>query len=172
MIYYLDIGYQEDGSMTSLTSDNLLWACIDLVTVCVDEASLLLTQSLHLLASHPEVQSKLTKDIRPEAREQDDQEPSAYLAAVQLETQRLAPDNPWSTSLMALSDVTLGAFEILQDAVVVANWRYLRQGDDQGWDEPTQFQPGRFLGEDGSLVELPQIISFPAGMSKWFTGSL
>ncbi|XP_794646.2 cytochrome P450 2D1 [Strongylocentrotus purpuratus] len=153
----------EDGSMTSLTSDNLLWACIDLVTVCVDEASLLLTQSLLLLASHPEVQSKLKEDICPKAREQDDQEPSAYLAAVQLETQRLAPDNPWSTSLMALSDVKLADFEILQDAVVVANWRYLRQGDDQDWDEPTQFQPGRFLGEDGSLVEHPQMISFPAG---------
>ncbi|XP_041485000.1 cytochrome P450 2F2-like [Lytechinus variegatus] len=149
----------DTGAITLLTSHNLLWTCIDLMTICVDEASLCLTQSLLLLASHPEEQSRLLECIGPEAKLHDDQEPLAYLEAVQQETKRLAPDHPWSLSLVALSDVTLGEFDIPQGAVVVANGRYLRQG----LDEPARFRPGRFLDGNGSRVELPQMVSFPGG---------
>ncbi|KAK6158028.1 hypothetical protein DH2020_005342 [Rehmannia glutinosa] len=71
-----------------------------------------------------------------------------YLNAVLKETLRVRPIGPFLNPRSPSQSCTVGGYTIPKDSVVFVNVWFV-QRDPQAWDNPSEFRPDRFLGNNG-----------------------
>lgn len=120
-----------------------------------------LAWGLYLLAREPQVVARAREEI---AEVVGDREPSfsdfrglEYLQRVFAEIIRLYP-SAWGVSRTAIEDDVIGGYRIPKDSVVfLIQWLFHR--DPRFWDDPTRFDPDRFLPERAE--SRPRFAYFP-----------
>ncbi|XP_072181241.1 cytochrome P450 2D6-like [Diadema setosum] len=128
----------------------------------------LLNWTLLNLALHPDVQTKIHKEIESTVKDSN-QRPSAleksksfpYTMATILETLRLFPPAPLGAPHCAVRDTTIGGFHIPRDTILLSNIM-LAQRDPRKWDDPLVFRPDRYIDESGGLTST-EIMGFSVG---------
>ncbi len=108
-----------------------------------------LTFTLQLLGSHLDVQQKVFEEILKVESESEDVveqlQKMTYINAVLNESMRLYPP-AWITDRQNVDDDVLGKFTIKKDTLIGVSFYELHRNP-KYWDNPDQFDPNRFLGE-------------------------
>jgi len=108
-----------------------------------------LTFTLQLLGNHADVQQKVFEEILKVESESDDVveqlQKMTYINAVLNESMRLYPP-AWITDRQNVEDDSLGWFNIKKDTLIGVSFYELHRNP-KYWEEPDQFNPDRFLGE-------------------------
>lgn len=108
-----------------------------------------LTFTLYLLGNHSDVQKKVLEEILKVESESDDVveqlQKMTYLNAVLNESMRLYPP-AWITDRQNVEDDALGEFNIKKDTLIGVSFYELHRNP-KYWNNPDQFDPDRFLGE-------------------------
>ncbi|QLC66201.1 cytochrome P450 [Flavobacterium sp. LPB0248] len=108
-----------------------------------------LTFTLQLLGDHADVQQKVFEEILKVESESDDVveqlQKMTYINAVLNESMRLYPP-AWITDRQNVEDDSLGKFNIKKDTLIGVSFYELHRNP-KYWEEPDQFNPDRFLGE-------------------------
>ena len=108
-----------------------------------------LTFTLYLLGKHPEVQEKVYQEIIEIESSTNDVveklQKMTYLNAVLNESMRLFPP-AWITDRQNVEDDTLGQFYIKKGTLIGVSFYELHRNP-KYWDNPNEFIPERFLGE-------------------------
>jgi len=107
-----------------------------------------LSFTLFLLAKHPEAQEKIFKEISAVEGESGAEKIASlkYTKAVIDESMRLYPP-AWITDRENLEDDTIGKFHIRKDTLVGVSFYELHRNP-KYWEQPNDFKPERFLGEE------------------------
>jgi len=108
-----------------------------------------LTFTLQLLGSHLDVQQKVFEEILKVESESENVveqlQKMTYINAVLNESMRLYPP-AWITDRENVEDDVLGKFNIKKDTLIGVSFYELHRNP-KYWDNPDQFNPDRFLGE-------------------------
>jgi cytochrome P450 len=128
-----------------------------------------LTWAWHLLASHPEVASRMRAEVASACRRPrpgfDDLVRLPFTAAVLDEVLRLYPP-AWLVTRRANAADTLAGVEVPTGALVIIS-PWLVHHDPHVWPDPERFAPERFLDVDGArrrdVAALPAYLPFGAG---------
>ncbi|WP_433780052.1 cytochrome P450 [Flavobacterium anhuiense] len=108
-----------------------------------------LTFTLQLLGSHLDVQQKVFEEILKVESESEDVveqlQKMTYINAVLNESMRLYPP-AWITDRQNVDDDVLGKFTIKKDTLIGVSFYELHRNP-KYWENPDQFDPNRFLGE-------------------------
>ena len=128
-----------------------------------ETTALTLTYALHLLARHPEVQTRLDDELRAVLGERApglaDLERLRFTEQVVLETMRLYPP-AWALGRRVTRDLEVGGFRFQKGAeFVMSPWVVHR--DPRRFEQPEAFRPARW---EGDLAQrLPRFAYFPFG---------
>ena len=108
-----------------------------------------LTFTLQLLGSHLDVQQKVFEEILKVESESENVveqlQKITYINAVLNESMRLYPP-AWITDRQNVDDDVLGKFTIKKDTLIGVSFYELHRNP-KYWENPDQFDPNRFLGE-------------------------
>ncbi|WP_369014432.1 cytochrome P450 [Flavobacterium anhuiense] len=108
-----------------------------------------LTFTLQLLGSHLDVQQKVFEEILKVESESENVveqlQKITYINAVLNESMRLYPP-AWITDRQNVEDDVLGKFTIKKDTLIGVSFYELHRNP-KYWENPDQFDPNRFLGE-------------------------
>lgn len=108
-----------------------------------------LTFTLQLLGSHLDVQQKVFEEILKVESESEDVveqlQKMTYINAVLNESMRLYPP-AWITDRQNVDDDVLGKFTIKKNTLIGVSFYELHRNP-KYWENPDQFDPNRFLGE-------------------------
>lgn len=108
-----------------------------------------LTFTLQLLGSHLDIQQKVLEEILRVELESGDVveqlQKMTYINAVLNESMRLYPP-AWITDRQNVEDDVLGKFSIKKDTLIGVSFYELHRNP-KYWDNPDEFNPDRFLGE-------------------------
>ncbi|KAK3083809.1 hypothetical protein FSP39_003541 [Pinctada imbricata] len=85
-----------------------------------------------------------------------------YLESTLLEIQRIANTLTFSLPHVTNQETQLLGFDIPKDAIVIANL-YSAHIDKKYWDDPHEFRPERFLGENGKIRRREAFVPFSTG---------
>ncbi|MEN2399534.1 cytochrome P450 [Flavobacterium sp. MC2016-06] len=123
-----------------------------------------LTFTMHLLGCNPEVQQKLFEEIIKVQSETDDVveqlQKMTYTNAVLNESMRLYPP-AWITDRQNIEDDTIGSFNIKKGTLIGVSFYELHRNS-KYWDNPDEFIPERFLGEQ-KKISMQYFYPFGAG---------
>jgi len=126
--------------------------CQDMFTAGTDTSSSTLEWAMTELLKNPKTMAKAQAEIdcvigQNGIVEESDISKLPYLQAVVKETFRLHTPVPLLIPRKAESDAEILGFMVLKDTQVLVNvWAIGR--DPSVWDNPSQFEPERFLGKD------------------------
>ncbi|KFP76326.1 Cytochrome P450 2U1, partial [Acanthisitta chloris] len=159
---------EEKNKESSFNDDYLFFIIGDLFIAGTDTTSNTLLWCLLYMSLYPEVQEKVHAEI--EAVLGRDKVPSLshkaqlpYTEATIMEVQRMTAVVPLSIPRMASETAVLQGYTIPKGSVIVPNlWSVHR--DPNIWEKPDEFQPSRFLDENGQLIKKEAFIPF--GMGK------
>ncbi|XP_075279757.1 steroid 17-alpha-hydroxylase/17,20 lyase isoform X2 [Opisthocomus hoazin] len=85
-----------------------------------------------------------------------------YLEATISEVLRIRPVSPLLIPHVSLADTSIGEYSIPKGARVVINLWSVHH-DEEEWDKPEEFNPGRFLDERGQHIHSPSPSYLPFG---------
>jgi cytochrome P450 len=128
-----------------------------------ETTALALTYTLHLLATHPDVYTRLIDEVE---RELGGRRPSVadapkltFTHAVVRESLRLYPP-VWASARLVASDTELFGVPLPKGTqVIMSEW--VIQRDPRWFKEPSRFRPERWL--DGETSDIPRFAYFPFG---------
>jgi cytochrome P450 len=151
----------EDGF--GMNDHELLEETMTLFLAGHETTALALTYTLHLLAAHQDVYTKLLAEVddvlggrAPEPR---DMERLPYTNAVVKESLRIYPP-VWTMARLATDDVEVGGVRLRAgEQAILPQW--VVQRDARWFPEPEVFRPERFLGD--AHKELPRFAYYPFG---------
>ncbi|CAN0174216.1 unnamed protein product [Lampetra planeri] len=135
----------------SLTEERVHLSIMDTFIAGVETTATLIEWALAYLVLHPEVQDQIYEEMEQKLQpglgpSLADRDKLLYLDATIKEILRLCPVAPLAIPHRALRDSSVGGFFICKGSTVIANlWAAHR--DHAYWDNPSVFQPERFLGE-------------------------
>ncbi|NXT91927.1 CP2U1 protein, partial [Anhinga rufa] len=159
---------EEKNKESSFNEDYLFFIIGDLFIAGTDTTSNTLLWCLLYMSLYPEVQEKVHAEI--EAVLGRDKVPSLthkaqmpFTEATIMEVQRMTTVVPLSIPRMASETAVLQGYTIPKGSVIVPNlWSVHR--DPNIWEKPDEFQPSRFLDENGQIIKKEAFIPF--GMGK------
>ncbi|KAM3920539.1 cytochrome P450 1B1-like [Leptodactylus fuscus] len=143
------------GAGEVLSKEYVEGTVTDLLGAGQDTNSVALTWILLLLIKYPHIQKKLQEEIdkvvgqdrRPTA---EDRAQLPYVEAFIYESLRFSSFVPLTIPHSTTSDVIIDGFYIPKDTIVFVNQWSVNHDVDK-WTNPDQFQPERFLDENGQL---------------------
>uniref|UniRef100_S4RRW7 Steroid 21-hydroxylase n=1 Tax=Petromyzon marinus TaxID=7757 RepID=S4RRW7_PETMA len=152
-----------------LTEERVHLSIMDTFIAGVETTATLIEWALAYLVLHPEVQDQIYEEMEQKLQpglgpSLADRDKLLYLDATIKEILRLCPVAPLAIPHRALRDSSVGGFFICKGSTVIANlWAAHR--DHAHWDNPSVFQPGRFLGESLERRN-PASLLLPFGAGK------
>ncbi|KAM4703862.1 steroid 17-alpha-hydroxylase/17,20 lyase [Rhinophrynus dorsalis] len=153
-----------------LTDDHLLMTVGDIFGAGVETTSTVLKWAVAYLLHYPEVQRKIQEELDLKVgfgRHPllSDRRILPYLEATIAEVLRIRPVSPLLIPHVALKDSRIGEYTIPKDTRVVINLWSLHH-DEKEWTNPEEFNPDRFLDENGNRVysPTPSYLPFGAGI--------
>ncbi|XP_075356817.1 cytochrome P450 2U1 isoform X2 [Mycteria americana] len=167
-MYFIHVEEEKNNKESSFNEDYLFFIIGDLFIAGTDTTSNTLLWCLLYMSLYPEVQEKVHAEI--EAVLGHDKVPSLthkaqmpFTEATIMEVQRMTAVVPLSIPRMASETAVLQGYTIPKGSVIVPNlWSVHR--DPNIWEKPDEFQPSRFLDENGQLIKKEAFIPF--GMGK------
>ncbi|XP_021381195.1 cytochrome P450 2U1 [Lonchura striata] len=167
-MYFIHAEEEKNNKESSFNDDYLFFIIGDLFIAGTDTTSNTLLWCLLYMSLYPEVQEKVHAEI--EAVLGRDKVPSLahkaqmpFTEATIMEVQRMTAVVPLSIPRMASETAVLQGYTIPKGSVIVPNlWSVHR--DPNIWEKPDEFQPSRFLDENGQLIKKESFIPF--GMGK------
>ncbi|NXL22644.1 CP2U1 protein, partial [Setophaga kirtlandii] len=167
-MYFIHAEEEKNSKESSFNDDYLFFIIGDLFIAGTDTTSNTLLWCLLYMCLYPEVQEKVHAEI--EAVLGRDKVPSLahkaqmpFTEATIMEVQRMTAVVPLSIPRMASETAVLQGYTIPKGSVIVPNlWSVHR--DPNIWEKPDEFQPSRFLDENGQLIKKESFIPF--GMGK------
>nr|AAH90561.1 LOC100036774 protein [Xenopus laevis] len=150
-----------------LTDDHLLMTVGDIFGAGVETTTTVLKWTIAYLLHYPEVQTKIQEELdfkvgfgrHPVLS---DRRILPYLDATISEVLRIRPVAPLLIPHVALQESSIAEYTIPQDARVVINLWSLHH-DPNEWENPEEFNPERFLDENGNHVYSPSQSYLPFG---------
>ncbi|MED6160677.1 hypothetical protein PIB30_053680 [Stylosanthes scabra] len=124
----------------------------DLIAGGTESSAVTVEWAISELLKQPEIFKKATEELdrvigRERWVEENDIVNLPYIYAIAKETMRLHPVAPMLVPRKAREDVKINGFDVPKGTQVLVNvWSVGR--DPKIWDNPTEFQPERFLGKD------------------------
>ncbi|CAG2175571.1 unnamed protein product, partial [Oppiella nova] len=158
----------EKVSAQHLTDINMATTLLDIFLTSVDVTHMLLWIIL-LVAYYPDVQQKIRDEIRSELGDRpvtgDDRHKLHYTMAYVYEVFRYRNSAPIGFFHKTLKDCKLGKFSLPKDTCVVVH-QYSILMDDNYWDKPDEFNPGRFLDDQDKLIAVKPAAFIPFGYGR------
>ncbi|XP_066288756.1 cytochrome P450 2U1-like [Branchiostoma lanceolatum] len=157
---------QDQQARENFTDKQLQEVLIDLFIAGTETTATTTRWALLYMMVNPEIQEKVHQEIdsvlgqTPPSYAQRSLLP--YTTATLAEVQRIKPISPLSVPHAASRDTTLNGYNIPQEARILINLWSVHM-DPQLFPEPNQFQPERFLDQDGNFVNHKALIPFGIG---------
>ncbi|XP_062988651.1 steroid 17-alpha-hydroxylase/17,20 lyase isoform X2 [Elgaria multicarinata webbii] len=150
-----------------LTDDHLLMTVADIFGAGVETTTTVLKWNVLYLLHYPEVQQKIQMELDEKVGFNrhpllNDRQHLPYLDATISEVLRIRPVAPLLIPHEALEKTSIGEYDIPKGAQVVINLWSIHH-DEKEWDKPQEFNPGRFLDEDGNRIYSPSPSYLPFG---------
>ncbi|EMP40787.1 Cytochrome P450 2U1 [Chelonia mydas] len=155
---------QESNSESSFNEDYLFFIIGDLFIAGTDTTTNTLLWCLLYMSLHPEIQEKVHAEIElvighDRAPSLTDKAHMPFTEATIMEVQRMTVVVPLSVPRMASETAVLRGYTVPKGSVIVPNlWSVHR--DPNVWERPDDFQPTRFLDENGQLIKRETFIPF------------
>ncbi|MBN3313197.1 CP2U1 protein, partial [Atractosteus spatula] len=170
-MYLLEMSrLQEQGGgagETSFSEDYLFYIIGDLFIAGTDTTTNTVLWSLLYMSLHPHIQEKVQAEIDlvvgPDRVPSVTDKPSLpFTEATIMEVQRMTVVVPLSIPHMASENTSFRGYTIPKGTVIVPNlWSVHR--DTTVWEKPDDFNPSRFLDENGQILKKEFFIPFGIG---------
>ena len=156
--------HRKSGVLNDVT---LASTIISLFVAGADTSSTSLRWAVLYMMIHPEVQDRIHEEIdsivgRNRLPKLVDKQELPYTWATILEIQRIASIAPLGVVHYSGIDTTLGDYSIPKGSMVISNLWAIHHNPEI-WQNPEEFNPGRFLDADGQLREKGELIPFSTG---------
>ncbi|XP_013860496.1 steroid 17-alpha-hydroxylase/17,20 lyase [Austrofundulus limnaeus] len=150
-----------------LSDDHLLMTVGDIFGAGVETTTTVLKWAVTYLIHHPEVQRRIQEELDTKIGVDrspllSDRGSLPYLEATIREVLRIRPVAPLFIPHVALSDTSIGDFKVRKGTRVIINLWSLHH-DEEEWDKPELFDPGRFLNSEGTGLTVPSASYLPFG---------
>ena len=149
--------------ISSFSDPQIVQIIGDLFTAGTETTATTLKWALVYMLNHPDIQEKVHNEIfdvigleRPPTMR--DKPNLPYTEACVLETQRMALGVPHANT----EDIIFRGYHIPKGTTIMSNL-YSVHRNPSVWDKPYEFNPERFLDEDGTVHRREQIIPFSMG---------
>ena len=155
---------KDDSKIKSLISeDHVLMSMADMFAAGSESLTSSLLWALLLFNNYPEIQRKVHREldevIGPKRLPSlQDKKRLPYLEATIDEVLRLRPPAPLGVPHKALVDTTLNGYNIPKGTTLIVNLWAIHH-DPKHWENPSQFDPERFLDKNGNVVN-PASLSY------------
>ncbi|CAA6671183.1 unnamed protein product [Spirodela intermedia] len=134
-----------------ISPENVLYIVENINVAAIETTLWSMEWAIAELVNHPEVQSKLRRELegvlRGAALTEAELPRLPYLQAVVRETLRLHTPIPLLVPHMNLEEAKLGGYDIPKESKVVVNAWWLANNP-AWWKDPSEFRPERFLEEE------------------------
>ncbi|GAB1601446.1 cytochrome P450 2B4-like [Argonauta hians] len=158
---------QNDPNNAALSETNMFRAIMDIFLAGTDTTALSLSWAFLYMAKYPDIQNKCREEIkkitnlnRPVKMEEKRLMP--YVAATLLEVLRIAPAVPSGIPHVALTDTSLGGYDIPKDTLVSFELMYAHF-DPKYWDKPKEFRPERWITDTNEFKKNEAFLPFSLG---------
>ncbi|XP_041479097.1 cytochrome P450 2J2-like [Lytechinus variegatus] len=149
--------YLSDDISKEFEFDCFWRVMLDLFGGGTDTTAVVTSWIILYLAVHPDVQRKVQAELdavvgrgrQPTTRDRQD---LPYCDATLHEVMRIRPILPISVPHMTSDDVSLGGYSIPKGSIIVPNLWAVHH-DPREWNDPEEFNPDRFLSEDGKVFQ-------------------
>ncbi|XP_005872504.1 PREDICTED: cytochrome P450 2U1 [Myotis brandtii] len=158
---------KKNNSNSSFNEDYLLYIISDLFVAGTDTTSNSLLWCLLYMSLNPDIQEKVHEEIErvigaDRVPSFTDKAQMPYTEATIMEVQRLTMVVPLSIPHMTSEKTVLQGYTIPKGTVIVPNlWAVHR--DPAIWEKPDDFNPNRFLDDQGQLIKRETFIPFGIG---------
>ncbi|KAM8924810.1 steroid 17-alpha-hydroxylase/17,20 lyase [Pelodytes ibericus] len=150
-----------------LSEDHLLMTVMDIFGAGVETTTTVLKWAVAYLLHYPEVQIKIQEELDTKVGFErypllSDRRNLQYLDATIAEVLRIRPVSPLLIPHVALKESSIAEYTIPKDARVVINLWSIHH-DSKEWVNPDEFNPDRFLDENGNRIYSPSQSYLPFG---------
>ncbi|XP_069059706.1 cytochrome P450 2J4-like isoform X1 [Pleurodeles waltl] len=166
--FYLDQMLKNKGDKESIFDDaNLFQLVIDFFIAGSETVATTLMWALLYMIKYPDIQAKVQKELDFVLSDSqticyEDNKRLPYTKAVIHEIQRHCNLVPLGVPHQCGQHTTIQGFNIQKGTIILANLSSVMY-DPKYWEEPQQFNPNRFLDEDGKFVNQKAFLPFSAG---------
>ncbi|XP_022087535.1 cytochrome P450 2J5-like [Acanthaster planci] len=159
---------ERTGLAPTITHQHIWRGILDMFAAGTNTTSHTLLWLISFVIKYPEVQDKIQREISEVVGS--DRQPSCedrpsmpYTNAVINEVQRLRPVAPFALPYATTQESQLKGYTIPKGSRVIINlWAMMN--DPKVWDRPEEFNPGRFLSEDGKkMIQHEAFVPFSTG---------
>lgn len=167
---------RKDDPSSTFTDLQLTMIILDIFIAGSQTTSITIDLAFMILTMHIDIQKKIHAEIdenlhQDEMPQQNDRTSLPYTEAFLLEVQRFFHIVPVSGPRRALSDCTLGGYQIPKNTTILMGLRTVHM-DPGHWGDPECFRPERFLSPDGKIINTERLIPFGLGRRRCLGESL
>lgn len=164
---YIQISKNEqEDTKEVFTMGNMRRVILDLFFAGSETTSTTLDWAFLYMAEFPEVQRRCQQEIEEvlgdKQIEYSDRTKLTFVEATTMEIQRLANIVPLSVTHATLVDTKLMGYNIPGKSFVIPNL-YSVSLDPNHWEEPTKFNPDRFIDSAGKIIKKDAFMPFSIG---------
>ena len=142
------------GEELDLNEDNIIFLLNDLFGASVETTSTSLTWAIYCVASHPDIQDRLYKELSDvvgvNCLRVNDKHRLPFLEATILESLRYSTVLPLAIPHYAEHETTVGPYRVPQDTIIFVNLWAINH-DERVFKDPFKFDPSRFIDENGEI---------------------
>ncbi|XP_072037477.1 cytochrome P450 2J4-like [Amphiura filiformis] len=158
---------QKINTHSAVNDNNLSHTVRDLFVAGTESTATTLRWAISYLVLFPEIQHRIHQEIdsvvgRNRLPRLADKTELALTSATLLEVQRIASILPLGIAHFCGEETTIGPYTIPKGSIVLPNLWAIHHDPDL-WANPDEFNPERFLDEDGELQEKEELIPFSIG---------
>ncbi|XP_072043823.1 cytochrome P450 2U1-like [Amphiura filiformis] len=161
---------KQDDLAAMLDDEDLRRSVGDLFAAGTETISTTAKWALLYMMIYPDIQGKVQSELddvvgRNRLPSLKDRLNLPYVEATLMEIQRLACIAPFALPRAATVDTQLFGYDIPKGTLILPNiWGILHDGN--LWKNPHDFEPTRFLDENGTVIRREELIPFSAGRRK------
>ncbi|XP_043568978.1 steroid 17-alpha-hydroxylase/17,20 lyase [Chiloscyllium plagiosum] len=150
-----------------LTDDHLQMTVADIFGAGVETTATTLAWTIIYLLHYPEVQKKIHEEIDSQiglnrTPQLSDRSNLHFLSATISEILRIQPVSPLLIPHVAMADSSIDEYTVPKGTHVIVNLWAIHHDKDE-WRNPDNFDPGRFLDENGKHIYSPSLSYMPFG---------
>ncbi|XP_077997858.1 cytochrome P450 2U1-like [Glandiceps talaboti] len=163
--YIQEAEHQDPDEFTDTQLGEIL---VDLFSAGTETTATTLKWALLFMILHPGVQERVYEEIHQVIGQHrppnlNDRQSFPFTEAVLLEVQRIGCIAPMTLPHAALTDTTIGGYNVPKGTQVIPNLWSIHY-DPIAWPEPHEFDPSRFYNESsGTVVKHESFLPFSAG---------
>ncbi|XP_039196426.1 cytochrome P450 2J5-like [Crotalus tigris] len=166
--YLLQMEKSRNDPNSTYNEENLAQCIVDFFGAGTDTTFVTLKWALILLASHPDIQEKVHKEIEDvfgfsRLISYQDRNKLPYTNAVIHEMQRVKYALLFGVPRQAKKDVKMRGYHIPKGTFIAPDLRSVLLDPEQ-WEKPEEFNPNHFLDKDGKFIEREEFVAFGTGL--------